>query len=115
MVSVPNFGHWYPRARVAVGRFDYDRRGILDRDHVRFFTKRSFERVIAEAGYRVVQQRGTGLPLEVAERGAGPAAAAGHPEPTGLASVVGRLDRAAVALRPQLFAYQLLYELSPLA
>ncbi len=115
LVSVPNFGHWYPRARVAVGRFDYDRRGILDRDHVRFFTKRSFERVIAEAGYRVVQQRGTGLPLEVAERGADPAAAAGHPEPAGLASVVGRLDRAAVALRPQLFAYQLLYELSPLA
>ena len=38
MVSVPNFGHWYPRARVALGRFDYDRRGILDQDHVRFFT-----------------------------------------------------------------------------
>ena len=32
LVSVPNFGHWYPRLRTAVGRFDYDKRGILDRE-----------------------------------------------------------------------------------
>ena len=30
--------------RVALGRFDYDRRGILDRGHLRFFTRRSFAR-----------------------------------------------------------------------
>ena len=24
LVSVPNFAHWYPRPRVALGRFDYD-------------------------------------------------------------------------------------------
>jgi methionine biosynthesis protein MetW len=111
LVSVPNFGHWYPRTRVAVGRFDYDRRGILDRDHVRFFTKRSFERLIADAGYRVVQERGTGLPLEVAERGAADAASAASS--SGFAALLGRLDHAAVAVRPQLFAYQLLYELTP--
>src|SRR6266540_1413936 len=39
VACVPNFGHWYPRLRVALGRFDYDRRGILDRGHVRFFTR----------------------------------------------------------------------------
>ena len=32
IASVPNFGHWYPRARTAAGLFDYDQRGILDRD-----------------------------------------------------------------------------------
>ena len=36
IVSIPNFAHWYPRLRVASGRFDYDRRGILDRTHLRF-------------------------------------------------------------------------------
>ena len=36
LASVPNIGHWYP-LRVVSGRFDYDARGILDRDHVRFF------------------------------------------------------------------------------
>src|SRR5699024_5022996 len=69
LISIPNFGHWYPRLRVAVGRFDYDRRGILDRDHVRFFTRRSFERLLDGAGFRVVRRDGTGLPVDVADRG----------------------------------------------
>jgi SAM-dependent methyltransferase len=109
LVSVPNFGHWYPRARVAIGRFGYDRRGILDRDHVRFFTKRTFERLVADGGFRVVRRSGTGLPLEVIDRG-------GDGQEAGSGSVVraiGRIDRAAVAARPQLFAYQFAYELVP--
>jgi glycosyltransferase involved in cell wall biosynthesis len=109
LVSVPNFGHWYPRVRVALGRFDYDRRGILDRDHVRFFTKRSFERLVVDGGFRVVRRSGTGLPFEVVDRG-------GNGQEAGSGSVaraLSRIDRAAVAARPQLFAYQFLYELVP--
>jgi SAM-dependent methyltransferase len=109
VVSVPNFGHWYPRARVAIGRFDYDRRGILDRDHLRFFTKASFERLVGQAGFDVRRRTGTGLPIEVIDRGGdGSAAAASSP-----AATLARVDRAAVRLRPQLFAYQFLYELRP--
>lgn len=107
-VSVPNFGHWYPRLRVFAGRFDYDRRGILDRDHVRFFTRRSFERLLDNTGYEVLRHDTTGLPLEVTERGGAPDAATG-----GLAGALQSIDKAAVALRPQLFAYQFLYELRP--
>jgi glycosyltransferase involved in cell wall biosynthesis len=109
LVSVPNFGHWYPRVRVALGRFDYDRRGILDRDHVRFFTRRSFERLVVDGGYRVARRSGTGLPFEVVDRG-------GNGQEAGTGSVaraLSRIDRAAVAARPQLFAYQFLYELVP--
>lgn len=40
LVSIPNFGHWYPRARVLLGKFDYDARGILDQSHLRFFHER---------------------------------------------------------------------------
>src|ERR671910_3761518 len=50
------------------GRFDYDRRGILDRTHVRFFTGRSFERLLAVQGWKVARRGHTGLPLEVIER-----------------------------------------------
>ena len=109
MVSVPNFGHWYPRLRVAVGRFDYDRRGILDRDHVRFFTKRSIERLLNGAGLRIVRRSATGLPLEVADRGG----QGQDPGSGSAARALSALDRAAVAARPQLFGYQLLYELVP--
>src|SRR5690606_26256327 len=112
IVSVPNFGHWYPRARVAVGAFDYDRRGILDSTHVRFFTRRSFLHLVDSAGFTVRRQETTGLPLEVAERGAGEEGAGGAATAAG-PGVLQRLDRLAVRLRPTLFAYQFLFDLAP--
>jgi glycosyltransferase involved in cell wall biosynthesis len=109
VASVPNFGHWYPRVRVALGRFDYDRRGILDRDHVRFFTKRSFDRLVRDSGFRVIRRSGTGLPVEVVDRGGN----GQHAGSGSTARMLSRIDRAAVAARPQLFAYQFIYELAP--
>jgi SAM-dependent methyltransferase len=106
IASVPNFGHWYPRLRVAAGAFDYDRRGILDEGHVRFFTRRSFERLAAGAGLEIRRREGTGTPIEVLGRHAGRA----YRRPA-----IERAQNAAVALRPTLFAYQFVYELRPLA
>ena len=65
LASVPNFGHWYPRIRVAIGRFDYDQRGILDRTHLRFFSRGSFRRMAQASGFRVLKIRSTGLPFDV--------------------------------------------------
>jgi methionine biosynthesis protein MetW len=108
ITSIPNFGHWYPRARVAIGRFDYDARGILDRGHLRFFTKRSFARLVASAGWDIRRQEAIGLPLEVADRGASSPGGSG-----GRRALARRVDRALVGVRPQLFAYQFIYELAP--
>jgi glycosyltransferase involved in cell wall biosynthesis len=108
VTSIPNFGHWYPRARVALGRFDYDVRGILDRGHLRFFTRRSFERLLRETGWHPRRREAVGLPLGVADRGSGTSGGGGR-----LRRLVGGLDRGAATLRPQLFAYQFLYELEP--
>lgn len=110
LVSVPNFAHWYPRARVAAGRFDYDRRGILDHGHVRFFTRRSFERLVGAAGFDIAARSVCGLPLEVAERGAGASHHASG-DRRGLGQLVGALDRRAATAWPTMFAYQFLYEL----
>jgi 2-polyprenyl-3-methyl-5-hydroxy-6-metoxy-1,4-benzoquinol methylase len=98
IVSVPNFAHWYVRARALLGIFDYDQRGLLDRGHVRFFTRRSIERELRQAGFKVVRTQFTGLPLDVLTHDGGSAR-----------RVVGVLDRVAVAIRPTLFAYQLIY------
>jgi glycosyltransferase involved in cell wall biosynthesis len=105
MVSVPNFAHWYPRLRVLLGRFDYDRRGILDAGHIRFFTRAAFERIATRAGLRIRQRSTAGLPVEVAERGGGVPVSAEH--------VVANVDRVGVALWPTLFGYQFLFELEP--
>ncbi len=99
IASVPNFGHWYARGRSALGLFDYDQRGVLDQGHVRFFTRRGILRRLRNAGFRIVQQEATGLPLEVlttSER---------WPY-----RVIQSVDRMAVAARPTLFGYQLVFQ-----
>jgi 2-polyprenyl-3-methyl-5-hydroxy-6-metoxy-1,4-benzoquinol methylase len=98
--SVPNIGHWYPRLRIGLGRFDYDRRGILDATHLRFFTWRSFAAMAARVGWRVERRFLTGLPLEVLGfTGAG--GRGGR-----LRSALVQTDRAGRAVWPSLFAYQ---------
>jgi glycosyltransferase involved in cell wall biosynthesis len=123
--SIPNFAHWYPRLRVAAGRFDYDRRGILDNTHLRFYTRASFERLVHEHGWAVARRGYTGLPLEVVERGGADAGGAPDGEggdgdqgiaasrDGGLRKLLRRVDSTAVQARPTLFAYQLLYQLVP--
>jgi glycosyltransferase involved in cell wall biosynthesis len=110
VACVPNFGHWYPRLRVATGRFDYDRRGILDRGHLRFFTRASLERLIERTGYSARRREFLTLPLEVVDRGGADAAAE---RGDGVRRAIKRVDRIGTALLPNLFAYQFLYELEP--
>ncbi|MGG5257278.1 glycosyltransferase [Phycicoccus avicenniae] len=107
LVSVPNFGHWYPRGRTALGLFDYDSRGPLDRGHVRFFTRRSFEKLVRDCGLRIVERDVVGVPVDVLDRGR-----AGDRR-VDVARAVGSVDRAAVRGWPTLFGYQLLYRLEP--
>jgi hypothetical protein len=53
LVSVPNVAHWSVRLSLLFGRFEYARSGILDRTHLRFFTRRSFLRTLELAGLEV--------------------------------------------------------------
>jgi 2-polyprenyl-3-methyl-5-hydroxy-6-metoxy-1,4-benzoquinol methylase len=47
--SVPNIGHWYPRLRIGLGRFDYDQRASSTR-RTCAFTWRSFAAMAARVG-----------------------------------------------------------------
>ncbi len=108
LISVPNFGHWYPRIRTAVGAFDYDMRGILDRTHVRFFTRRSFTRMLTDAKLRVVRFDQVGLPLNVlAERADGEAPTAASP------GMLARAEGAMTQAWPTMFAYQFVVKVEP--
>jgi 2-polyprenyl-3-methyl-5-hydroxy-6-metoxy-1,4-benzoquinol methylase len=99
ILSVPNFGHWYVRGRALLGIFDYDQRGLLDRTHVHFFTRRSLERELRQAGFRTVRTQVTGLPFDVLARHGGK-----------LAKLAKLIDRATVTIRPTLFGYQFVYQ-----
>ena len=105
MASVPNIAHWYPRLRILLGRFDYERRGIFDAGHLRFFTRRSFERMAKRAGMRVRRSTSTGLPVEIVGRGG--------PSPSRVMKLIAGADKLGLGLAPNLFSYQLLFELEP--
>jgi 2-polyprenyl-3-methyl-5-hydroxy-6-metoxy-1,4-benzoquinol methylase len=68
VICTPNFGHWYARGRVVTGTFDYDRRGILDQTHLRFFSRKSLRRTIASSGLDLLELRYCGLPFDVLTR-----------------------------------------------
>ena len=63
IVSVPNVAHLWVRLSLLLGRFDYGDRGILDRTHLRFFTRRTFLAFLHEAGLVVSEFRVTPVPL----------------------------------------------------
>jgi 2-polyprenyl-3-methyl-5-hydroxy-6-metoxy-1,4-benzoquinol methylase len=63
MVSVPNVAHLWVRLSLALGRWNYADRGILDRTHLRFFTKRTFAALLRDAGLSVEELVATPVPL----------------------------------------------------
>ena len=63
IVSVPNVAHLWVRLSLLLGRWDYAERGILDRTHLRFFTRRSFLRFLGDAGLDLEELITTPVPL----------------------------------------------------
>jgi len=63
IISVPNIAHFYIRLLLLLGRFDYIDRGILDRTHLRFFTQRSLQAMLADAELAIERFTATPAPL----------------------------------------------------
>jgi glycosyltransferase involved in cell wall biosynthesis len=102
LVSVPNFAHWYPRMRVATGLFGYDRRGILDDTHLRFFTRATLRRLVRASGFDILEEKASGLPLRAIS------GSDGH-----RLRIARKSDQALVRARPTLFGYQFILRLTP--
>ena len=64
LVSVPNVAHWSIRLNLLLGRFDYTDFGLCDSTHLRWFTRRTIQALVATHGFEVLDTRytaGTGL------------------------------------------------------
>jgi 2-polyprenyl-3-methyl-5-hydroxy-6-metoxy-1,4-benzoquinol methylase len=100
LLSLPNVANITVRLSLLFGRFTYTERGILDRTHLRFFTRKTARRMIQDCGYEIVRETMTVMPLELA-LGISP----NNP--------VMRLANAALAvctkLLPGLFGYQCMF------
>lgn len=53
VACVPNAQHWSVQARLATGAFWYESAGLLDRTHLRWFTKKTLPHLFEQAGFQV--------------------------------------------------------------
>ena len=53
LACIPNAQHWSVQARLASGAFQYEDRGLLDRTHLRWFTRSTMLTLFQSAGFRV--------------------------------------------------------------
>jgi 2-polyprenyl-3-methyl-5-hydroxy-6-metoxy-1,4-benzoquinol methylase len=65
IVSVPNVANVIIRMSLLLGYFKYTERGILDRTHLRFYTRSTLQRLIENCGYRIVEIKPTPIPLQL--------------------------------------------------
>ena len=66
VISVPNVAHWSVRWELLRGRFDYEKHGIMDATHLRWFTANSLVNWLRNNGLQVEQMThsaGTALPV----------------------------------------------------
>jgi len=105
-VSLPNVANAAIRLSLLAGRFEYADAGILDRTHLRFFTRRTARRLVEDAGFRIRRVQATPVPAELA-------VALLRRAP--FRALSRALFAAAAALRPTLFGYQFVIEAEPAA
>lgn len=65
IISVPNIANIWVRLNLLFGKFDYTERGILDKTHIKFFTKKSLKSMLEESGLDNIEIIPTPIPLDL--------------------------------------------------
>jgi GT2 family glycosyltransferase len=105
VASFPNAQHFSVVGALLDGNWTYEQSGLLDRDHVRFFTRREIEKLFYRAGFEIASlapRPGTGL-AEWQEAG----------RPTSMVVGTAHVSGLTPASAEALFAYQYLVTARP--
>jgi 2-polyprenyl-3-methyl-5-hydroxy-6-metoxy-1,4-benzoquinol methylase len=65
ILSLPNVANITVRLSLLLGRFEYTERGILDKTHSRFYTRKTARRLIKDCGFEIVRETMTVMPVEL--------------------------------------------------
>ena len=106
IVSLPNVANITVRLALLFGRFPYSERGILDRTHLRFFTRKTARRFLEENGCEILDVKTTVMPLELV-LGLEPE----NPLMRAINAILGLLT----AMFPKLLGYQFVFLARPRA
>ncbi|MCU1337822.1 MAG: glycosyl transferase, family 2 [Bryobacterales bacterium] len=104
VISLPNVANFVVRLQLLFGRFEYTERGILDNTHLRFFTRKTARRFLRENGYRILEEKSTVIPLDLA---------LGLRAGGRLHRVLNRSMAWITRLLPGLFGYQMMFLAKP--
>lgn len=55
LACIPNAQHWSVQARLFSGMFVYEEKGLLDKTHIRWFTRKTIATLFESTGYQVQQ------------------------------------------------------------
>ncbi len=97
IVSLPNIANITMRLMLLFGHFHYTERGILDRTHITFYTRKTARRLLEANGYAVIEERSTIIPVELV-LGLDPGGV--------MMRLIGRVLAGLTWLMPSLFGYQ---------
>jgi glycosyltransferase involved in cell wall biosynthesis len=98
IASTGNVALWFMRLSLLLGRFRYAPRGILDETHVRLYTRDSFRALVEAAGFRILDEDVTVIPVEQLFARA---------EQARIGGLVEQAEYALARAWPSLFAYQI--------
>jgi 2-polyprenyl-3-methyl-5-hydroxy-6-metoxy-1,4-benzoquinol methylase len=65
IISVPNIANIWIRLNLLIGKFDYTDRGILDRTHLHFYTRKTFRELLEHCGLDVKSIDVTPIPINI--------------------------------------------------
>ena len=66
IITAANVAFFVTRIMLALGQFNYSRKGILGIGHRRLFTFKSLRNLLEQSGYEVLQERGAPVPFPLA-------------------------------------------------
>jgi hypothetical protein len=95
VITTANVGFFSVRLMLLLGKFNYGRKGILDRTHTRLFTFESLTELLQQTGYSVLEVKGIPAPF---------------PKAIGdnfLSKVFLSLNQWLIKIRKGLFSYQI--------
>lgn len=105
LISLPNVAHWSVRLPLFLGIFDYYDRGIMDKTHLQFFTRKRARQLIDYAGLKTINENSTIEPIEFVL----PNSITNNP----IFKLLSKLRQSLAKILPGFFAYQHLMQAKP--
>ena len=66
IISTPNIAFIVIRIMLLLGKFNYGKRGILDKTHTRLFTFSTLKDLVIQGGFSIISKKGIPAPYPLA-------------------------------------------------